>query len=109
MGLNESEPDSVRARGEPASERRSLWQKLQIKDGTKHVKARTLVVAGMVGAGRQGRVDVEDERAVGVGRCSWPSGPKSRPAAVRALIVAMKRVMTVERRSAGRRSREGQT
>ena len=65
MGLNESEPDSVRARGEPAGERRSLWQKLQIKDGTKHVKARTLVVAGMVGAGRQGRVDVEDERAVG--------------------------------------------
>ena len=65
MGLNESEPDSVRARGEPARERRSLWQKLQIKDGTKHVKARTLVVAGMVGAGRQGRVDVEDERAVG--------------------------------------------
>lgn len=65
MGLNESEPDSVRARGEPAGERRSLWQKLQIKGGTKHVKARTLVVAGMVGAGRQGRVDVEDERAVG--------------------------------------------
>lgn len=65
MGLNESEPDSVRARGEPARERRSLWRKLQIKDGTKHVKARTLVVAGMVGAGRQGRVDVEDERAVG--------------------------------------------
>ena len=68
MGLNESEPDSVRARGEPARERRSLWQKLQIKDGTKHVKARTLVVAGMVGAGRQGRVDVEDERAVGDNR-----------------------------------------
>ena len=78
MGLNESEPDSVRARGEPARERRSLWQKLQIKDGTKHVKARTLVVAGMVGAGRQGRVDVEDERAVGdrtVFMAKWPEEP----------------------------------
>ena len=86
MGLNESEPDSVRARGEPAGERRSLWQKLQIKDGTKHVKARTLVVAGMVGAGRQGRVDVEDERAVGnrtVFMARWPEEPAGSSQSVR--------------------------
>jgi hypothetical protein len=37
--------------------------------------ARTLVVAGMVGAGRQGRVHVDDERAVGnrtVFMAKWP-------------------------------------
>ena len=76
MGLNESEPDSVRARGEPASEGRSLRQKPQTRDGTKHVKARTLVVAHMVGAGRRGRVDVDDERAVGNRTVFMADGPE---------------------------------
>ena len=35
------------------------------------------------------------------------SGPKSRPAEVRAFVVAVKRVMTVERRDAGKWKREG--
>jgi hypothetical protein len=35
-------------------------------------------------------------------RSSWLQGPKSRPAGVRASIVAVKRVMTVERRDAGK-------
>ena len=35
------------------------------------------------------------------------SGPKSRPAEVRASVVAAKRVMTVERRDAGKWKREG--
>jgi hypothetical protein len=39
---------------------------------------RTLVVAGMVGASRQGRVDVDDERAAGnrtVFMVKWPEEP----------------------------------
>ena len=35
-------------------------------------------------------------------RSSWPQGPKSRPAGVRASVVAAKRVTTVERRGAGK-------
>ena len=38
----------------------------------------------------------------GTTRCSWPSGPKNRPAGVRASIVALKRVTSAERRDAGR-------
>ena len=62
MGLNKSELDSVYTGDEPAGEGRSLWQKPKAKDGTKHVKARTLVVVWMVGAGRPRRVDVEAKR-----------------------------------------------
>ena len=65
VGLNESEPDSVHTTGEPAGKRRSLRRKPRTRDCTKHVKAGTLVVVGMVGAGRRGREHVEDERAVG--------------------------------------------
>ena len=68
--------------------------------------ARTLVVAGMVGAGREGSMGTMRELPE-TGRCSWPRGPKSRPAAVRALIVAMKRVTTVERRGVGRGKQRG--
>ena len=39
-------------------------------------------------------------RPVGVKRCSWPGGPKSRPTGVRASVVALRRVTTVERRGA---------
>lgn len=39
---------------------------------------------------------------LGTERCSWPRGPKSHPAAIRAPIVARKRVTIVERRGAGR-------
>jgi hypothetical protein len=35
------------------------------------------------------------------------SGPKNRPAEVRASVVARKRIMTVERRDAGKWKREG--
>jgi hypothetical protein len=35
------------------------------------------------------------------------NGPKNRPAEVRAFVVAKKRVMTVERRDAGKWKREG--
>ena len=35
-------------------------------------------------------------------RSSWPQGPKSRPAGVRASVVATKRVTTVEPRDAGK-------
>ena len=40
-------------------------------------------------------------------RCSWPPGPKSRPAGVRASVVARKRVTSVEPRDAGKWKREG--
>jgi hypothetical protein len=91
---------SLLGKGEACGDRRERETTLSMST------ARTLVVAGMVGASRQGREHVDDERAVGVGRCSWPSGPKSRPAAVRALVVAMKRVTTVEPRGVGRWNRE---
>jgi hypothetical protein len=39
---------------------------------------------------------------LGSTRCSWPQGPKSRPAGVRASIVARKRVTSAEPRDAGR-------
>jgi hypothetical protein len=39
---------------------------------------------------------------LGSTRCSWPQGPKSRPAGVRAFVVARKRVTSVEPRDAGR-------
>jgi hypothetical protein len=39
---------------------------------------------------------------LGSTRCSWPQGPKSRPAGVRASVVARKRVTSVEPRDAGR-------
>ena len=39
---------------------------------------------------------------LGSTRCSWPQGPKSRPAGVRASVVARKRVRSVEPRDAGR-------
>jgi hypothetical protein len=39
---------------------------------------------------------------LGSTRCSWPKGPKSRPAGVRASIVARKRVTSVEPRDVGK-------
>ena len=57
----------------------------------------------MAGSG----VEISSELPHRAGRCSCPSGPKSRPAEVRAFVVAMKRVMTVERRDAGKWKREG--
>ena len=39
---------------------------------------------------------------MGSTRCSWPKGPKSRPAGVRASIVARKRVTSVEPRDVGK-------
>ena len=39
---------------------------------------------------------------LGTTRCSWPQGPKSRPAGVRASIRATKRVTSVERRDVGK-------
>jgi hypothetical protein len=46
-------------------------------------------------------------RPAGAKRCSWPQGPKNRPAGVRASVVATKRVTTVERRDAGKWMRDG--
>ena len=45
---------------------------------------------------------------LGSTRCSWPRGPKSRPAGVRASIVARKRVTTVEPRDVGKWKEEEQ-
>ena len=42
----------------------------------------------------------------GTERCSWPAGPKSRPAGVRASVVATKRLTSVEPRDAGKWKRE---
>jgi hypothetical protein len=39
---------------------------------------------------------------LGSTRCSWPQGPKSRPAGVRASVVARKRVTSVEPRDVGK-------
>jgi len=60
-----------------------------------------VVVAWLGQAGSEGNMWTMRELSV-TGRCSWPWGPKSRPTAVRAPIVAMKRVTTVERRGVGR-------
>src|ERR1035441_3763690 len=46
-------------------------------------------------------------RPAGDKRCSWPQGPKNRPAGVRASVVAKKRVTTVEPRDAGKWMRDG--
>jgi hypothetical protein len=78
VGLNESELDSVRTGDEPARVGRSLWQKPKAKDGTKHVKARTFVAVGMVGAGRLRRVDVEAKRTDQSKVVFRAKGPKSR-------------------------------
>jgi hypothetical protein len=53
---------------------------------------------------RNGRKRKRDKQGdlPGPERCSWPQGPKSRPAGVRASVVAMKRVTTVEQRDAGK-------
>ena len=45
---------------------------------------------------------------LGSTRCSWPRGPKSRSTGVRASIVAMKRVTSVEPRDAGKWKKEEQ-
>ena len=46
--------------------------------------------------------EVSRETCSGSTRCSWPQGPKSRPAGVRAPVVARKRLTSVEPRDVGK-------
>ena len=67
---------------------------------------RSPVVAPMVGDGMAGSPSAIIRETRRVKRCSWPRRPKSRPAGVRASVVARKRVTTVEPRDAGKWMRD---
>jgi hypothetical protein len=81
--------DRIRVRKEPVNKR----------------KAAELLAGGWRQNGRK-RERGKQGDLPGTERCSWPKCPKSRPAGVRASVVAMKRVTSVEPRDAGKWKRE---
>src|SRR5216684_301212 len=108
--MTHSKPDSAKPTGEPASAVRSLGQDPGGKDclcphqragssglrpraETKRERVQMPWLGRWGGWGRKGWKRGRDKQGdpPGTERCSWPSGPKSRPAGVRASIVARKR------------------
>ena len=126
VNMTRRKPDSATPTGEPARVERSPARDLRGKASLCHRKK-----AGSTG--QQPRAETKGEREQmpwlgwrgGWGQKGWkcvrgkqgdpsgperssrPPGPKSRPAGVRASVVAGKRVTTVERRDAGKWMREG--
>jgi hypothetical protein len=78
-----------------------------LKEPVNDRKATTPLEGGWRQNGRKRKRGKQGD-LLGSTRCSWPQSPKSRPAGVRASVVAKKRVTSVEPRDAGRWNEEEQ-
>src|SRR5436190_20175837 len=107
--MTQSKPDSAKPSGEPASAVRSLGQDpcgsdslgpkragssgLRPRAETKRERMQMTWLGRRGGWGQKGWKRGRDKQGdpPGTERCSWSAGPKSRPAGVRASVVAKKR------------------